>query len=179
MALSKNLSKRTILQLFDAGMRTSEIASELGVTPATVTYWKRKLGKDIAVRRQDWKSIQEAHNAGATYMDLYEMFGVAKRSLQKAKERGVFIPRLRVRVSEERKRARQRECWVRYMARKKYQTPVDEDLSALQEFYANCPKGYEVDHIIPISKGGKHALSNLQYLTKQENRRKSNKIIEG
>jgi 5-methylcytosine-specific restriction endonuclease McrA len=36
---------------------------------------------------------------------------------------------------------------------------------------------YEVDHIIPISKGGKHSLSNLQYLTKEENRRKSNKII--
>ena len=30
---------------------------------------------------------------------------------------------------------------------------------------------------IPISKGGLHTLSNLQYLTVTENRRKSNKII--
>lgn len=39
-------------------------------------------------------------------------------------------------------------------------------------FYKNCPKGYEVDHIIPVSRGGKHTLSNLQYLTREENRRK-------
>lgn len=44
------------------------------------------------------------------------------------------------------------------------------------QFYKNCPKGYEVDHIIPVSKGGLHILSNLQYLTKQENRRKSDKL---
>jgi len=43
-------------------------------------------------------------------------------------------------------------------------------------FYKNCPEGYEVDHIFPLSKGGKHALSNLQYLTKTENRSKSNNI---
>ena len=43
-------------------------------------------------------------------------------------------------------------------------------------FYKNCPQGYEVDHIIPISRGGKHCLSNLQYLTKEENRKKSAKL---
>ena len=56
-----------------------------------------------------------------------------------------------------------------------------EDLSweekiNIGKFYKNCPKGYEVDHIIPVSKGGKHRLSNLQYLTKEDNRRKSNKV---
>ena len=76
-------------------------------------------------------------------------------------------------------RARMNEANARYMARRKYQTPADEDIHALQEFYANCPDGYEVDHIIPISKGGLHSLSNLQYLTKEENRRKSNKIGTG
>ncbi len=44
------------------------------------------------------------------------------------------------------------------------------------KFYQNCPEGYEVDHIIPVSRGGLHTLSNLQYLTKDENRRKSNKL---
>ena len=47
----------------------------------------------------------------------------------------------------------------------------------IMEIYKNCPTGYEVDHIIPISKGGKHHPSNLQYLTAEENRSKSNKII--
>ena len=76
-----------------------------------------------------------------------------------------------------RKRAIYNEAWARYMTKRKYQTPVNEDIKALQDFYTRCPDGYEVDHIIPISKGGLHSLTNLQYLTKSENRRKSNKIV--
>lgn len=85
----------------------------------------------------------------------------------------------RPKVSYKSYRARMNEANARYMSRRKYQTPADEDITALQEFYANCPEGYEVDHIIPISKGGLHTLSNLQYLTKTENRKKSNKIGAG
>jgi 5-methylcytosine-specific restriction endonuclease McrA len=56
----------------------------------------------------------------------------------------------------------------------------DEDLSwkekrAIGRFYKSCPEGYEVDHILPISKGGEHRMYNLQYLTKSENIRKGNK----
>ena len=83
----------------------------------------------------------------------------------------------RPKETHEQYRARMNEANARYMARRKFQTPADENISALQEYYANCPKGYEVDHIIPISKGGLHSLSNLQYLTKEDNRRKSNKIL--
>ena len=74
-------------------------------------------------------------------------------------------------------RAIHNEAYARYMSRRKFQTPADEDIKALQEFYAKCPDGYEVDHIIPISKGGLHSLSNLQYLPRLENRKKSNKIL--
>jgi len=74
-------------------------------------------------------------------------------------------------------RAIKNEAWARYMAKRKNQTPKDIDIKAIQQFYANCPKGYEVDHIIPISKGGLHTLENLQYLTVSENRKKSNKIM--
>jgi 5-methylcytosine-specific restriction endonuclease McrA len=63
------------------------------------------------------------------------------------------------------------------MAKRKNQTPDNVDIKALQQFYLNCPNGYEVDHIIPISKGGLHTLENLQYLTISENRRKSNKVL--
>ena len=70
-----------------------------------------------------------------------------------------------------------REVSANYRARLKNQTPIGVDRKAIQEFYTKCPIGYEVDHIIPISKGGSHDLSNLQYLTIQENRKKSNKIL--
>lgn len=73
-------------------------------------------------------------------------------------------------------RAVHNEAWQRYMTKKKNQTPNNADIPAMQQFYINCPVGYEVDHIIPISKGGLHSIENLQYLTISENRKKSNKI---
>lgn len=87
----------------------------------------------------------------------------------------------RLKLTPEEKLARSKamhnEAWQRYMAKRKNQTPSDVNIKELQEFYLNCPDGYEVDHIIPISKGGLHCLSNLQYLTISENRRKSNKML--
>ena len=69
----------------------------------------------------------------------------------------------------------------RSATRRKFFEAACEDLSwdekhQIGRFYKNCPPGYEVDHIIPVSRGGKHRLSNLQYLTKEENRRKSNRL---
>jgi len=87
--------------------------------------------------------------------------------------------RLKLTVEEKHSRSLSihNEAWHRYMAKRKNQTPLDIDIKALQDFYSKCPPGYEVDHIIPISKGGMHCLSNLQYLTISENRRKSNKLL--
>ena len=84
---------------------------------------------------------------------------------------------LKPRRTRAQKRAVKNEAWIRYQAKKKNQTPADVDLKALQQIYLNCPPGHEVDHIIPISKGGLHSPENLQYLTISENRRKSNKIV--
>jgi 5-methylcytosine-specific restriction endonuclease McrA len=64
------------------------------------------------------------------------------------------------------------------------QFPDDADLNLIQEFYRMAELKtketgipYEVDHIIPISKGGLHHQNNLQVITRTENRSKSNKII--
>jgi 5-methylcytosine-specific restriction endonuclease McrA len=57
--------------------------------------------------------------------------------------------------------------------------PVWADLEAINEFYKNCPKDCVVDHIIPLNGkhvSGLHVLENLQYLTRSENAKKSNKV---
>lgn len=74
-------------------------------------------------------------------------------------------------------RAIKNEAWQRYMARRRNQTPIDVDVSSLQKFYLTCPDGHEVDHKIPLSKGGLHCPSNLQHLPKSINRRKGAKIL--
>jgi hypothetical protein len=55
---------------------------------------------------------------------------------------------------------------------------TEDEKMCIMNMYLNCAKGYEVDHIIPISKGGKHHPNNLQYLTITENRRKYNKCLD-
>ncbi len=79
-------------------------------------------------------------------------------------------------ISEEERKRNQRHTFMKYYMKKKQQTPPDADMNLIKEIYLNCPGGYEVDHIIPISKGGLHHQDNLQYLTPDENKRKSNKL---
>lgn len=56
-------------------------------------------------------------------------------------------------------------------------TLEDKEKDAIRQFYVNCPKGYHVDHIIPIAKGGMHCISNLQYLIARENMSKGCKVL--
>ena len=66
-------------------------------------------------------------------------------------------------------------------ARKLNTTPAWADKKQIQEFYQKCPPGYEVDHIVPLNGKnvcGLHVLNNLQYLTKNQNRRKGNKYVD-
>ena len=53
------------------------------------------------------------------------------------------------------------------------------NLSEVEAFYASCPPGYEIDHILPRNGKtvcGLHQIDNLQILPKAENRRKRNGV---
>lgn len=71
---------------------------------------------------------------------------------------------------------------AKYRAKKLDATPSwlsVEQIKKIKQFYVNCPKGYEVDHIIPLQGEdvcGLHVPWNLQLLSVSENRSKSNKL---
>jgi hypothetical protein len=62
--------------------------------------------------------------------------------------------------------------------------PVWANIQAMNAFYAACPPGHHVDHIVPLvaKRGNKHVASglhwegNLQYLPARENVRKGCKL---
>jgi len=60
------------------------------------------------------------------------------------------------------------------------QRTFPEQSEAISKFYHDCPKGYHVDHIVPINHplvSGLHVLANLQYLPARENCSKSNRFV--
>jgi len=82
--------------------------------------------------------------------------------------------------------ARKAELRARRRATKINQTPnmTREELGEIADIYKKCKEislktgiKHEVDHIMPLSKGGLHHPNNLQILTRVENRRKSDKLI--
>jgi len=69
----------------------------------------------------------------------------------------------------------QSRAWHKRVSRA---TPPWANRKAITDFYAKCPVGYNVDHIIPLNGkyvSGLHVLENLQYLTTAENAAKGNK----
>jgi 5-methylcytosine-specific restriction endonuclease McrA len=59
----------------------------------------------------------------------------------------------------------------------KKSTSTDDpwELDQIKIFYSDCPQGFQVDHILPLSLGGAHELANLQHLEARMNNSKSSK----
>lgn len=69
-------------------------------------------------------------------------------------------------------------CKKAYEARKRNAMPAWADPELIALIYDCCPRGYHVDHVIPLrgkNVCGLHVENNLQYLTEKENLRKGNK----
>lgn len=131
------------------------------------------------------KPVSEFHKRGDKWQPMCKACK-KERSAARYAEKGAHIRHVNAnwRNNNPEHMQRCRDAWeapVKYgtfhrsMSRARQCGAYIGDTEALYKFYAECPEGYEVDHIRPFKHGGAHCVSNLQYLTKSENRRKSSK----
>ncbi len=130
----------------------------------------------LARRRAEWASNSLAYNEErrADYESRKDELNRIRREKEALNRSKV---RQQLRESYARNAASRCESAVRNHFKRKLRIPAWSERDAIIEFYKNCPKGHEVDHVIPLlgkNVSGLHVLSNLQYLPMEKNRAKKN-----
>ena len=88
--------------LLEQGMSGAEIAADLRISRASVSYHKRRLGFPMAVRkRYDWPAVQRYYDAGHSVRECCRHFGFSAKSFHDAKIRGAIVCRPRALPIEE------------------------------------------------------------------------------
>jgi hypothetical protein len=85
-----------VRQLLRQGRGVKEIARQLGLSKATVSYHKRRLRYPVdskCARRYDWAEIQRYYDAGHSRRKCQERFGFASKTWTDAVRRGDMVPR--------------------------------------------------------------------------------------
>ncbi len=100
---------------------------------------------------------------------------IDKRKRAKAKDKNA----LRMKVYAQNNRERLARISANYRAAKLKRTPKWADFNSIDKVYKECPRGMEVDHVVPLQGtivSGLHVHYNLQYLTPTENVSKGNRF---
>lgn len=126
------------------------------------------------------KEIKHRTKCGTCYSREYTKHNKAKVLSNKKKYRDSNKEKLNLYTKNKKKQNRELYSFyeAKRRARKLKATPTWANLELIKQFYLNCPKGYQVDHIIPLqgkNVSGLHIETNLQYLKTIDNRKKGNK----
>jgi transposase len=101
---SQSSTRVAVAALLEAGHTRAEIARELGLSKATVSYHARRLGQPIderCARRYDWEAIQRHYDEGHSVRQCIKEFGFSSASWFDAVKRGQIEPRPAGRPIEE------------------------------------------------------------------------------
>ena len=89
-------TRERVAELLTQGATRAEIARQLGVTKATVSYHARRLGAPIdsrCARRYDWRAVQEYYDRGHSIRECQAKFGFSKETWHSAVRRGAVKAR--------------------------------------------------------------------------------------
>ncbi len=100
----KHETRSAVKCLLERGLSQSEVALELGLSKATVSYHARRLGiprDERASKRFDWHRIQQAHDAGMSARECCAEFGCSRSAWAEAVRTGRLDARSSVTPIEE------------------------------------------------------------------------------
>jgi hypothetical protein len=156
---------------------TYNLSKDLGISAATVSRLMKELFPDRISGNTGTKPhvhiLQRAELKHCSRCDLVKSFENFRKNKSNRQGLNTYCKVCHLETTASTQAARQAE----YKSSKIQRTVGWTETDKIKLFYSKCPKGYHVDHIIPLNGelvSGLHVLSNLQYLPAKENCSKSN-----
>lgn len=91
-------TRELVKELLSRGHSRAEVARQLNLSKATISYHARRLGEEIdrrCSRRYDWEAIQRYYDEGHSISECQLRFGFARASWSSARKRGDVTARPR------------------------------------------------------------------------------------
>lgn len=189
------LTEQELLDLVKEHPTHSALGKELGVHRATVAKAIKTAYPDMRPKAKLYVGLLECMGKRlcSSCHEVHELdnfyrcattpsgYGTQCKQCAKALAKNHYDPELsskRIKMWNRENRGHRNYLTRARQAVVKQRTPAWADQEKIKEIYKNCPKGYHVDHIIPLRGNlvsGLHIETNLQYLTAEDNLKKSNK----
>lgn len=173
-----NITKEELIELFIIkNMRRKDVANYYGCSDANI---KKKLKEYGIVKPFELECDNKKRRTAIECCHCKMIFFVKPTRKNAAKFCSPKCSQDSRYLGYEHKQKVRNIIAARRRARLKKLSPAltPEEENRLNEIYKTCPKGYEVDHIMPLAKGGLHHPDNLQILPMIENRKKGSKWIK-
>jgi hypothetical protein len=94
--VARQRTRDRVAELLKRGLSRGQVARELGITKATVSYHAKRLGwppDERAARRYDWAAVQAYYDEGHSVRSCQERFGFSRQTWHAAVTRGAIVPR--------------------------------------------------------------------------------------